>query len=85
MFMSHILPASTKAVKSSIQACLHGHNAVRLAGMKLDVHAILKAYRSEFARQGGKARAQALSPKRRRDIAQSAARARWKKKKSEAA
>ncbi len=35
---------------------------------------------AEMTSLGGKARAKALSPKRRREIAQAAAKARWEKK-----
>jgi len=40
----------------------------------------LAMYASAFASRGGKARAKALSPKRRREIAKKATRARWRKK-----
>jgi hypothetical protein len=36
---------------------------------------------TEFARMGGKSRSKKLSPKRRKEIAQKAARARWRKSK----
>jgi general stress protein YciG len=37
-----------------------------------------KDYATEFARKGGKARAKALSPERRREISRKAITARWK-------
>ena len=41
-----------------------------------------KDYASEFASKGGKARAKALSPERRKEIARKAIAARWAKKKT---
>lgn len=41
----------------------------------------LSAARKEMARQGGEARAKALDPRKRKQIARKAAHARWKKKK----
>jgi|GEM_PF-6187995 len=40
----------------------------------------LDRYAVEFARKGGKARAKALTPEQRRQIAQRAALARWRQK-----
>lgn len=39
-----------------------------------------KSYAAEFASKGGKARAKALSPERRKEIARKAIAARWSKK-----
>lgn len=38
-------------------------------------------YAAEFARKGGKARAKALTPERRKEIARKAIAARWARKK----
>jgi len=43
---------------------------------------IPKEYRTEFGRRGAKARAEALSPERRKQIARKAAVTRWAKKKA---
>jgi general stress protein YciG len=40
-----------------------------------------KDFATEFARSGGKARAKALTPEQRKQIASKAAKARWAKKK----
>jgi hypothetical protein len=42
-----------------------------------------KEYAIEFARQGAKARAKALTPEQRKEIARTAAKARWAKRKME--
>lgn len=41
-----------------------------------------KEFAAEFASKGGKARAKALSPQRRKEIARKAIAARWAKKKA---
>lgn len=40
---------------------------------------IIKEYQKEIARKGGKARAEKLTPERRKEIADQAIRKRWKK------
>jgi len=42
-----------------------------------------KEYAAEFARKGAKARAKALSPEQRKQIARKAASARWAKKRGQ--
>jgi general stress protein YciG len=42
-----------------------------------------KQYAQEFARKGGNARAKALTPEQRKEIARKAAQARWAKKRGE--
>ena len=41
-----------------------------------------RSYASEFARQGGKARAKKLTPEQRKESARKAAKARWAKKRT---
>jgi hypothetical protein len=43
----------------------------------------ITAYFAKYGREGARKRAKNLSPKRRREIAQKAARARWKKGKKQ--
>jgi len=45
-----------------------------------DIPQSLKDYAKEFASRGGKARAAKLSMRRKKEIAQQAAKARWKKR-----
>jgi general stress protein YciG len=42
-----------------------------------------KEYAQEFARKGGKARAKALTPEQRKEIARKAAVTRWSKKRGQ--
>ena len=52
-----------------------------VTGSKKEDNEDLSKYAAKFASRGGKARAKALSPEQRREIARKAALARWGKQK----
>ena len=52
-----------------------------MTGLRKDKDDDLSDYAAKFASRGGKARAKALSPEQRREIARKAALARWSKRK----
>jgi len=76
------VPKGPRGEKRPADAVARAIMVAKIATGEIDETSALSSAAAELGRKGGKARAAALDPQKRREIAQKAASKRWAKKQS---